>query len=412
MSGTNKRVVIARRQTGEEAGAMTHRVLDQLSWPAQARLGDRVVIKPNLLVPRLAATGATTDPEVVRAVVDMAFGAGADDLVIAESSNWGVDTDAVFEALGYTDIARDTGCRLLNIKDDELVEVEVPGLCMRTFLVSRTLREADYVINVPKMKTHRMTHVTLGLKNMGVGSHTDDQKEVMHRIGNYPVLGDEVIAKGSGLDHNIVAINLAYRCDLTVVEGLVAQDGPGAPLTGHPVPAGLIVAGQDRVGVDAVASIVMGLDPGSIPHLTLANEAGLGEIDVQNLELVGVPLQELDLLFEPGISLHPESFAPPGVDVVIGQACYACLGDLAYFIERHADDLAALAPVTIYVGKVGRIKPEMERRRLVFYGNCAGEHLYGGGLVTGCPPRSRRQVFQALGALDLYTSDEGITLTR
>jgi len=54
----------------------------------------------------------------------------------------------------------------------------------------------------------------------------------------------------------------------------------------------------------------------------------------------------------------------------------------------------------------------MERRHLVYFGNCAGQHLYGGGLVTGCPPRSRRQVFQALGALDLYTPDEGISLNR
>ncbi len=412
MSTTNPRVVIARQKEGEVAAATTRRALEQLSWPPQGRLQGCVVIKPNLLVLRPAPTGATTDPEVVRVIVEMCRDAGASQVVIAESSNWGVNTDAAFETLGYAAMARATGCRLLNLKKDEMVEVQVPGRFMKRFWVPRTLREADYVITVPKMKAHRMTHVTFGLKNMGVGSHTDDQKEVMHRIGNYLVLSDEDMDRGSGLDHNIVSINLAYRCDLTVVDGLVAQEGPGAPLTGDPVAAGLIVAGHDRVGTDAVATKAMGIDPLIVPHLTLAHEAGLGEVDIGKLELIGVPLEEIGVPFKPGIDLHPERFAPPGVEVVIGRACYACLGDLAYFMERHAGELAQLAPVTIYVGKVGTVKPEFERRHLIFFGNCAGERLYGGGFVSGCPPRSRRQVFQALGALDLYTADEGIALNR
>jgi uncharacterized protein (DUF362 family) len=370
------------------------------------------VIKPNLLVLRPASSGATTDPEVVRAVVQMCFEAGVREVVVAESSNWGVDTDAAFEALGYGQLARDTGCRLLNIKDDDFVEVEVAGQFMKRFQMPRTLCEADYVINVGKMKAHRMTYVTFGLKNLGVGSHNDDQKEEMHRIGSYAVLSDEVMDRGSGLDHNIVSVNLACRCDLTVVDGLVAQEGPGAPLTGDPVPAGLIVAGYDRVGTDVVASTIMGIDPTIVPHLVLAHEAGLGEIDIGKLDLSGVPLADIGVSFEPAIHLDPGSFAPPGVEVVVGRACYACLGDLAYYIKRHADDLAKLVPVTIYVGKVGPVKPPMERRHLVFYGNCAGEYLYGGGFATGCPPRSRRQVFQSLGALDLYTSDENIALSR
>ena len=412
MPTTNNRVTIARQNPGEAAGAMTRRLLKQLGWPPQGGLHGRVVIKPNLLVLLPASSGATTDPEVVRAIAEMCYEAGASEVIIAESSNWGVDTDAAFQALGYVGMARKTGCRLLNIKKDQLEEVEVPGLFMKRFRVSRTVRNADYVINVPKMKAHRMTYVTFGLKNLGVGGHTDDQKEVMHRIGNYLVLSDEAMAKGSGLDHNIVAINLAYRVDLTVVDGLVAQEGPGAPLTGGPVQSGLLVAGYDRVGVDAVASRIMGIDPAIVPHLTLAHEAGLGEIDLSKLELTGVPLQDLRCSFKPAIDLHPEQFAPPGVEVVVGRACYACLGDLAYFMERHAGELAKLAPVTIYVGKVPYSKPPMERRHLVYFGNCAGLHLYGGGLVTGCPPRSRRQVFQALGALDLYTPDEGISLNR
>jgi len=223
-------------------------------------------------------------------------------------------------------MARETGCALLNIKKDQLEVVEVPGLFMKRFWVSQTVRNADYVINVPKMKVHRMTYVTFGLKNLGVGGHTDDQKEIMHRIGSYPVLSNEEMDRGSGLDHNIVAINLAYHVDLTVVDGLYAQEGPGAPLTGVCVPSGVLIAGYDRVGVDAVASTVMGVDPAIVPHLTLAHTAGLGEYDLNKLELTGVPLQDLRCSFKPAIDLHPERFAPPGVEVVIGRACYACLG--------------------------------------------------------------------------------------
>jgi len=391
---------------------MTRRLLGLLPWPPKEGLKGCVVIKPNLLVPLPASTGATTRVEVVRTIAQMCLEAGAGDVVVAESSNWGVDTDEVFKTLGYTDMAREVGCRLLSIKRDEMEEVEVSGQFMRRFRVPVTLRHADYLINVPKLKAHGMAYVTVGLKNLGVGSHTDDQKEMMHRIGDFRALTPEIRAKGSGLDHNIVSVNLAYRCDLTVVDGIEGQEGPGSPLSGQLNHPGVMIAGFDRVGVDAVASEAIGVTPTKVPHLRLAHKAGLGEIDIGRLELVGVPLEQLDCAFEPAVDVHPERFARSGIEVVIGRACYACLSELSYFLGRHVDDLAQLAPVTFCVGDVDRIKASADRRRLVFFGNCARKHLYGGGHVTGCPPRSRRQVFEALGAADLYSTDEGVEGTR
>ena len=70
-------------------------------------------------------------------------------------------------------------------------------------------------------------------------------------------------------------------------------------------------------------------------------------------------------------------------------------------------------PIYVYIGKNFKDKKmKPERAMHIYYGNCAGSHIYGGGFVPGCPPRSRRQFIQAIGALDIYRQDEGLDTDR
>jgi uncharacterized protein (DUF362 family) len=389
-----------------DIGSAVRGALDLVGFDPFAEVrGARVVIKPNLLVPKDAATGATTHLEVVAELVSACRRAGAD-VTIVESSNWGIDTDDVFAALGYKRLADETGCHLVNLKKDELRSCAVPGWRVNARLrIPQAVLGADFIINVPVLKAHRMTHVTLSLKNISVGIMSDDQKEsAMHAIGGL-ILPEEMRPRGSWLDHAIVDVNSVARTDLVVVDGLVGMEGPGAPLSGPPVGAGLIVAGRNRVAVDVACCRLMGQDPALVAHLRLAQGAGLGPARLDDVELVGDAATE-GRPFAPAVFDSYDFNWPAGVEMEDHGGCYACRSSLRYFVERHREPLEALAPITFYTGVPPRRSIRRERRHLIFFGNCTLRTLYGGGFVAGCPPRSRRQVLQALGAVDFYVADE------
>ena len=198
-------------------------------------LGASVLIKPNLVGARGWRTGTTTKPAVVEAIAHLAWEAGASDVVIGDGSAVGGDTNQVFQALGYNEAARRCSARLVDLNSDP-VDVELPtGVALKRIPISRTALQADVLINVPVMKTHSQTIVTLSLKNM---------KGVVHPLGKRKI-------HFSGLEQGIVDLNKALAAHLVVVDGTVGQEGLG-PHAGDPVEMDLIIAGPNRVAVDSV----------------------------------------------------------------------------------------------------------------------------------------------------------------
>ena len=133
---------------------------------------------------------------------------------------------------------------------------------------------------------------------------------------------------------------------------------------------------------------------------------GLEISRVDDIELVGATLETARVVFKGSILQNIEEFAPPNVRIVIGDACYSCLSNLGYFLKQHRSKLEDLGPVTFVVGSSTATVDQKRGGRVVYYGNCAGQGMYGGGFVPGCVPRSRRQVFEALGIVDRYESYE------
>lgn len=372
--------------------------------------GDKVLIKPNLVCARSAETGTTTSPLVVRTLVEMSYQQGASEVIIAESSNWGIDTEEVFKICGYNEIVKQTGARLLDLKRDKIRRVKIPhGVFLKNIRLPNTFLEADVIINVPVLKVHNQTYISLSLKNI-VGICPDEEKErKMHSIGLFSPICNQMMKQSSGLDHAIAEVNSVKKPDLIVVDGIVGQQGMGAPLCGEPVNMNIIVSGSDSVAVDTVCCAIMGYDSKEIPHIKISYQRNLGEINLNKINVIGESIEEIKHDFKPGVITELNSLCPKNLTIVIGKACYSCISAFAYFLSKHSKDISELGPITVTIGKIKtRRTPILERRRLLIYGNCAGENMYGGGFVPGCPPRSRRQVLQALGILDVYVSFEGV----
>ncbi len=216
------------------------------------------VIKPNLCYYWDAATGCTTDPQVVAEVIDYVrerYGADVD-VKVVEADASAMKTKYAFPVLGYEKLAKEKKVELFNLSQDMLVKKTVHVNHHEiSFKVPQILLKSNLFINVPKLKIMRATKITCAMKNI-FGCIGSPRKVVYHSL----------------LDEAIVGINEVLRPHLTIVDGLVA-------LGRFPVKLGLIMASVDPFSVDWVASKIMGYNPSKVGFLKVAMKEKLGNLN-------------------------------------------------------------------------------------------------------------------------------------
>ena len=238
----------------------------------------RVLIKVNFISTKTYETGATTDPLVVEALIRKAK-EFSDQVFVVESDASMTNADKACKATGMLQICEDNDVKFINLRrEKERVQLEIPNPeVLRTITVPKIVVDSA-IINAAKLKTHNVTGVTLGMKNM------------------FGLLPEKFKAKYHfrNISKVVVDINSVLKPQLTVIDGFYALEGPG-PVSGNPVKMDLIVAGRDVVAVDSVGCRVMGIDPHEIKHITKAYDRGLGNID--NIELIGERLEDVTHVF-------------------------------------------------------------------------------------------------------------------
>ncbi|MGQ9551075.1 MAG: DUF362 domain-containing protein [Candidatus Bathycorpusculaceae bacterium] len=240
-----------------------------------------ILIKPNYLNSRHPSTGITTDSRVIEGVVKFLKAQGISDVIIGEGSGF-ADTFEAFKVAGVDAVAERWGVRLVDLNRDEFVEVHPPDpLSLKKVKVAKTALDCT-IISVPKLKLHRIATVTLSLKNM-MGALAS--KGSMHN---------------GSLSRNIVDLASVLTPSISVVDGIIA--GEGHESSGNPVEMNLVIAGTDPVAVDAVGAAVMGVSPMDVKHLVLAQEKGLGTCSLDQITLVGEPLEKVRRVFRSSLS--------------------------------------------------------------------------------------------------------------
>lgn len=387
------RVALASQPVGESPTAYTEKSLAQVrSLVAQAVGaccdlpalvgGKTVLVKPNLVRPDPRNPCAVvTDERVTLAVVTLLRLTGAGRVLVGDNPGYGLSLPEAVACLpDFCGRLAEAGGELVSFDRDEPVAVANPGAFLFDPVhLPRVVLEADLLVNVPKMKTHVHTLVTLGVKNL-YGLVGDRERMFCHR--------NDINAK-------VVDILRLVKPALTVVDGLWAVQGQ-APLSGAAVPdMNVIAAGTDVCAVDTVCADLMGIGADEVAMLRLARQEGLGETNLTRIEVVGADPAKLRRAFtRPVIGC---AGAYDAVRVIEGGACSGCLSALRHALDKLAseDAFAGRAPVTLYVGV-----PMPERRNLRnvvgelwCFGACAAPLVYDthsqAGLarfIPGCPP--------------------------
>lgn len=222
---------------------------------------ERVYIKPNGVDFK---PYSYTNPELLRAVIDFFYNKGAGQVYVMENSTQGNMTRLVFQFTGYKEVIEDTGAKAVHLDEEPHTmvvlptlgeEVKIPELIATKF----TSEERDSLyVSLPKLKTHPMTTVTLGVKNqMAFMNHIDRSHNHDDRL--HQVLAD---------------IYSIVKPDYTII------DGTHAVFHGHyPLQQFLdrcierldiLIGGTNALAVDVVGAKVLGYDIEEVEHLSLA----------------------------------------------------------------------------------------------------------------------------------------------
>lgn len=281
--------VAAVRCTGyeiESVRAALQEVLAPLGgMPAFVRPGERIALKPNLLLPSSLERAIVTHPAVVAAAALEIQEAGAQ-AVVVESSGVGVVhakpvIERAFRRTGYTEMAERYGFEISLDMDYEIVSVPDAVLAKRIEVMSPILR-LDGVINLAKLKTHSFMIFTGATKNL-FGVIPGLNKGAYHaRLNDRRRFADMLLD---------VATFVSPR--LNIVDAILAMEGNGPGTGGTPRVLGMLVAGTDSVAVDVACCRIVGIDTETVPVLVAARERGLWSGRPMDVDTLGIPVADL-----------------------------------------------------------------------------------------------------------------------
>jgi uncharacterized protein (DUF362 family) len=229
--------------------------------------GKHVLIKPNFLSPSKPGEAVVTHPLVIRAVAEYALAKGGR-VRIGDSQALGS-----FERILKTSGARQTlaGLDVTCAEFKETRKVDIGEPFGKIDLAADVL-DADIVINLPKLKTHGMMQLTLGVKNL-FGCVVGLRKPEWHMR--------------AGVNHDLFARLLVQICrsvgpSVTLMDGVLAMEGEGPGKGGKPRRLGILMGSTDTVAVDRAAAALVGMDPEALPTNRAARELGMagGEIEI------------------------------------------------------------------------------------------------------------------------------------
>lgn len=253
------------------------------SWLDGLKEGNRVFLKLNLLMKKRPEEAVTTHPAVVEAVVRMLQRRKA--YVVIGDSPGGPYTvprlKAIYKVCGLEEVAEKTNAEL-NIDIQEKKVSYLDGKVAKSFTLLKPVMDADFVISLPKLKTHMMTKYTGAVKNL-FGTIPGMKKADYHL--KMPDVAD--------FADMLVDLALCVKPNLHIMDAIVGMEGHG-PSSGDLRDVGALIISNDPFALDVVATSLVKIEPLSVPTIAKGLKRGMVG-DVGRIELQGNSIVEWDL---------------------------------------------------------------------------------------------------------------------
>ena len=358
----------------------------------------RVFIKPNIvfwtreiLFPKW---GVITTSRVVQDITHILAERGVSDITIGEGSVTmdpkDIQTPAhAFKTLGYDVLKKRYGVKVYNIFQRPFKTVDLGDGVKLGF--NTDIMESDFVVNLPVMKTHNQTRVSLGIKNLK-GMINISSRKKCHNAD--PVK-----------DLNFMVARLADKMPpmLTLIDGIYTSErGPG--VDGRMRRSDILAASGDVLSADMTGAKLLGHDPGDVPYIAHAAKNRGRAADLSDVELCGEKLEDLasfhDFDFQyaqSDASCLPVPLAKQGIQGIFYRKydltmCTYCSGinGLVLSAIRYAWKGVPWDDVEVLTGKA--MTPSPGKKKTILIGECMhkanSKHPNINELISirGCPP--------------------------
>lgn len=281
---------------GNDRREITYQALKKIEDDVISSIGNkRILIKPNFVTTNRPL--CATHVDAVRGILDFLEPHHKGQITIGESTAFGGGTFDGFKNYQYLPLEKEYNVKLVDLNRQPWEYRYMFGRGHRPIpirIISEFMAPDVYVISAAKMKTHDRVVTTLSLKNVIMGAPLNDYKKndkgLMHTAYNF--------SKEAVLHYNMFHLAQEIYPDLGVIDGFEAMEGNG-PVGGTPVDARVALASLDPLAMDILATKLMGFDPGQIMYLSAMAEAGMGQGDLDKVEVLGTPAEQCQYKFKP-----------------------------------------------------------------------------------------------------------------
>jgi uncharacterized protein (DUF362 family) len=365
----------------------------------------RVFIKPNIVFWTKAVPfpkwGVITTSRVVEDMVVILKEQGVDDITIGEGTvtlkpkDWETPAHA-FETLGYNTLKKRYGVKCINIFERAFEKVDLGEGVVLNF--NSDILGSDFVVDLPVLKTHNQTKVSLGIKNLK-GMINIDSRKKCHSPD-----------REKDLNYHIARLANKMPPMFTLLDGIYTGER-GPAFDGRIRRSNILVASSDVLSADMVGAKVLGYDPSEIPHLVHAAQDRERPLDLSDIEVVGeriedvasfheydFPYVENDTLRRPLAKMGIKGLSYPKYDLTICTYCSGLTGVILFSIAR-AWKGTPWDDVEVLTGKA--MKPSPDKKKTILIGKCMYEankdhpDIQEMIPVKGCPP-SPKVIVKAL----------------
>jgi len=270
--GPSVSIVRCKSYDQEQVLLGLRRALDLIGGPKRfINRDDRVLLKPNLLFGKAPETAVTTHPSIVKGMIQIVREAGGNPFIGESPAIESLSKAA--DRAGIRAVAEAMNCPLLEFNRPILPqgeEKEKRRALFKQMEIDQAVFEADVIINLPKLKTHEMMFLTLGVKNL-FGCIPGARKALWHlRAGEDRKRFARLLIDLYGVIHP----------SLTILDGIVGMEGNG-PGGGDPIALGLILAAADPLHLDQIVCDLLGVPREALLTNRVAFEEGLGREPIQ-----------------------------------------------------------------------------------------------------------------------------------
>jgi uncharacterized protein (DUF362 family) len=254
------------QQDGYSIGILLKKVFDATGGISRfISRGDVVALKPNLSWARRPELAATTNPELLKAMVELCIEAGAKKVRIVDHTIH--DARRCFAITEAGKVAKETGADLVYPRSSLMKRMKIRGRRLDIWPIFVPLVEADKVINMPIAKHHSLSNLTIGMKNWIGGA--GGLRSALHQ----------------DIHQTVVDLAQFFNPAITLVDAvkILVRNGPSGGSRSDVVTKNTLILSDDPVAADAKASMLFGYKPEELGFIRLAREQGLGIYDFEQL---------------------------------------------------------------------------------------------------------------------------------